>query len=889
MKRLFALLVAFVMLASCGTIAFGADLETPGYAAGIAGVYSSGNEAGNVVENIFDGSLGTKWAHDARPSVVWFKTDPAVTYDHINIALTNGHLRHYEFELAVMAEDGKSWDIVWDHTQKKSSGTTDQLERFDFTKPVNSEWLRFTGYGSDVNLWNNLSEITGVPLQEGPSGLVIVGTEWKQELAVKDVDGQSYLPFIQTAESCGYVASWDQATGVVTAVNEGSGWNLKAVVDSISYTTQEGSFDIEKPLTVIDGELMCPIDSLDELISYNCSLTESSHTYGINYQRATKEILAALDEMSSMISVQGQMELYASLFDPDTCAMYFGQGAVGRAGFGPGIEPTAQSGIAGVLKKYAPDKLQRLGEWVQGLQDPVTGWFMEPEYTIDTQGDGKKQRNLQMGISILNACGMKPLYLTPTERVMQNQTQTEATGGATTEKEEETVLEADAKYQSLEAYMNYVKTNFDWDGDGVGASVWSAGNDIGDIAGTLKELGYLDAVSEFIRSQQRPDNGLFTDEINITGISAVTKLSGMYTLTGTPMPYMDKIIESAAWLAENTDFAGISEPYNISLAIRFMVNSAGSAGLDEATQQQLNEAAPRFVRGLSAGLKKFLKDDGGFGYSPSGPCTHSQGASVLPVGYDCADVNGNQLALGVINDLYWMMGMTTPVYKDEALWWELIKDKAPITEPLIEMPGKAGYFFEDGEIGTVSKGVSKVNPIIEDPVNWHNQCIKVDLKKGGNLCGTGEFCEEKQAINFSIMLGKVRSHGSGLFYGGLGQAVQISSSASSGNLMLYLRRHGSDGIGVAMSTPLEPFMWYDIRIEYEPKGHDDTEFRMYVNGKLTGTTNIFMNSQSPAAVPNKDATGLSFTPYMNTDADIYLDNVWFEADWDKPKAEETEE
>ena len=170
------------------------------------------------------------------------------------------------------------------------------------------------------------------------------------------------------------------------------------------------------------------------------------------------------------------------------------------------------------------------------------------------------------------------------------------------------------------------------------------------------------------------------------GISAVTKLSGMYTLTGTPMPYMDKIIESAAYLAETARFTAGSEPYNITLAMRFMVKSAGETGIDADTQAALRRAAPRFVRGIAGAMKDFRKADGGFGYCVGGPCTHSQGAYVTPPGIDCSDVNGNQLAKGVRSDLYWLAGLEAPPLYEDAELMRRIRAKAPVTKPLLDLP-----------------------------------------------------------------------------------------------------------------------------------------------------------------------------------------------------------
>jgi len=390
----------------------------------------------------------------------------------------------------------------------------------------------------------------------------------------------------------------------------------------------------------------------------------------------SKEILDALADLEKLYNPKEQMDLYVSLYDPATGGMYFSQPSVGREGYGPNIESTAQAELP--VDLYTDEEKKKLGSWIQSLQDPETGWFMEPEFTVAGAPMGKKQRNHFMGMAVLRACGMKPLYPTAVERAGQQQENTSGKPAA---------IEDDSYLSSLDAYMDWVKNAYDWDGDAPHKRhVWAAGNEIGDFSAQLKELGWLDTVSEFIRSKQRPENGLFTDKIDMVGISAVTKLSGMFTLTGIPMPYMDKIIESAAWLAENTKFTGGSEPYNITLAMRFMVNSAGKNGISAETRAILDAAAPRFIRSIAYAMKDFHKADGGFGYCVGGPCTYSQGAHVTPPDYDCSDVNGNQLAKGVRNDLYWLAGLETPPLYDRAEFLARLRAKAPVTKPLLDLP-----------------------------------------------------------------------------------------------------------------------------------------------------------------------------------------------------------
>ncbi len=672
LKRVISLLLVLILALGVMPAVSAADLSNMGYARGVAGVYADGCEAGTSPAYIFDGNLNTRWGSGS--TTVWMKTDADVSYDHVNMAFLAGNTRRYSFKLDACGADGV-WTTVFDGT---SAGGTTGFERFDFGKSVSGEWLRFTGKGNSDNYWNNISEMTGVPLEVGPANLYLVDGDIARGVDEVAVAGETYLPFVAVAEACGMEVSWNESTQTVKAEREMTGRRFEGVVGSNSYTTQEGTFTTDKPLLLLDGTLLCHKDALVDFIGYYPSARQNGyHVVDLKKRIATQTDLDALAEMEKMFDPEKLLDLYVSLYDPETGGMYFSQPSVGREGFGPHIESTSQAALPISLMTTA--EKQKLGSWIQSLQDPETGWFIEPEFDIATVHVGKKQRDLNSSLGILNACGMEPLYPTATERIP-------------TEDEAEVVLMAsgdvstsdDSYLASLDNYMEWVRTEFDWDGTGQGRHVWHAGNDIGDFAPRLKELGWLDTVSEFIRSKQRPHNGLFTDEVNMIGISAVTKLSGVFTLTGIPMPYMDKIIESAAYLAETAEFGGMSEPYNISLAMRFMVQSAGEVGIDAETQAQLDAAAPRFVRSLSVKLKDFYKRDGGFGYNRYGASVDSQGAVVMP-NYDASDVNATQLAKGCRNDLYWLLGMETPALYSQEEFLLRIRAKAPVTGPIVKI------------------------------------------------------------------------------------------------------------------------------------------------------------------------------------------------------------
>ena len=107
----------------------------------------------NPSSNAFDGDLATKWAADGNQ---WIQKSfcEVTTVQSVDITFGLGNERAYSFVIEV-ATDGRTYTQVLSAT---SSGTTTNSESFDFAD-VSAKYVRITGSGSDVNGWNNYSEI----------------------------------------------------------------------------------------------------------------------------------------------------------------------------------------------------------------------------------------------------------------------------------------------------------------------------------------------------------------------------------------------------------------------------------------------------------------------------------------------------------------------------------------------------------------------------------------------------------------------------------------------------------------------------------------------------------------------------------------------------------
>lgn len=116
----------------------------------------------NPPEDAFDGDLNTRWSAEGIGEWIQYSFCQTRTLESIDIAFHWGDVRRYSFIVEV-STDGRAFTQVFSGT---SSGTSSSRESFDFSD-TSAKYVRITGSGSNVNLWNNYAEIaihsTGIP------------------------------------------------------------------------------------------------------------------------------------------------------------------------------------------------------------------------------------------------------------------------------------------------------------------------------------------------------------------------------------------------------------------------------------------------------------------------------------------------------------------------------------------------------------------------------------------------------------------------------------------------------------------------------------------------------------------------------------------------------
>lgn len=194
----------------------------------VAAVAASGHD-GNVPANALDGSLSTRWSAEGDGSWIRFDLSSSVQVGSVGVAWHQGDTRRSTFQVQT-STDASSWTTVV--SQRQSSGTTLQLETYDFSDRA-ARYVRILGYGNTTNDWNSVTEarIWGPDGGSGECSVpadVLNLTNWKitlptgpsespTEVKQPALDAFQVSPWFATADSCRAVQFRAPVNGVTTS------------------------------------------------------------------------------------------------------------------------------------------------------------------------------------------------------------------------------------------------------------------------------------------------------------------------------------------------------------------------------------------------------------------------------------------------------------------------------------------------------------------------------------------------------------------------------------------------------------------------------------------------------------------------------------------------
>lgn len=119
-------------------------------------VSGSSYESPNAPANTLDGDLSTRWSAEGVGESIVFDLGDTKTISSIGIAFFRGDQREAYFSVAV-SEDGAQWTTVV--TDGVSSGTSLDVQAFEFNSPDDARFVKITGNGNSQNAWNSYTEV----------------------------------------------------------------------------------------------------------------------------------------------------------------------------------------------------------------------------------------------------------------------------------------------------------------------------------------------------------------------------------------------------------------------------------------------------------------------------------------------------------------------------------------------------------------------------------------------------------------------------------------------------------------------------------------------------------------------------------------------------------
>jgi len=120
----------------------------------VTSITASEEYAGQTAAMAHDGDLGTRWKSFGTNEWIEFDLGSSKTISSVEIAITDGASRIYDFEVEVW--NGSSWDVAFDGS---NSEQTSDFEIYDFSTPLTGSKVRVSCHGSNYSNANYIKEI----------------------------------------------------------------------------------------------------------------------------------------------------------------------------------------------------------------------------------------------------------------------------------------------------------------------------------------------------------------------------------------------------------------------------------------------------------------------------------------------------------------------------------------------------------------------------------------------------------------------------------------------------------------------------------------------------------------------------------------------------------
>ena len=622
----------------------------------------------------------------------------------------------------------------------------------------------------------------------------------------------------------------------------------------------------------------------------------------------------------------------AGLWDDATGAFYYSNSALAYEGFAPDLESTRQAlaiikntgfvdgyNLNGnsneALRAALPDEMEaKIVAWVQSLQSDEDGYFYHPQW--DKASDARRGRDLDWAIEVFGMLNSKPLYPTALDRLS-------GARPTSTVKAVAKVVAAQglpAHLQSEEAFIAYLDS-FD-----IKANSHTSGHNIASQSSQIKAAGlidvacdYFDNIQEEIRAEQiekgLPLNGLWQLETNVTSVTGLYKLGGIYNTADRVIKYSDDQIKACieCILSYTTDDEGLSDiiyVFNPWAAMNVAFNSIRrSIGAEDSlyTEADLNdgyalvrENAEEMIAIAAGNLYVFKKPDGGFSYYRDYSSPTTQGASVS-MGLAEGDYNATNIAIhsipGMITNCLGVAAIPRFNSEDLDLLLEDIASAGEITK--IELDYSLSDNFDDLSEGDLPLGYSGFEPVaMPSDSNENNKALLLSSPSGANV-SAGIILGFENSFSaayyeMDMMVGKdTNGYTHQIYFQGDSstEKMYLITIKVAGGIVSIDDASSNEGGAIVTQTgisfPVEE--WHNLRWEVytftDEMGEKSIKTKIFFDGRFVAISDNYWGKEKGAA-PVINMNKMNYFTLKSPASELYIDNVYADVMADAEWSEE---
>lgn len=376
------------------------------------------------------------------------------------------------------------------------------------------------------------------------------------------------------------------------------------------------------------------------------------------------DVADAVGELFTLFH-DGMYKWLAGLYDHEIGGFYYANSSRDNDGFLPDIESTgqalgclAQLGIAYTATLPEPMK-SKIRDFTLSLQDPDDGYFYHPQWGKEVNSS-RRGRDLDFSLGTLRALGVKPLYPTAIERI----------------------TDKDAKKDTVPEYLKSEEAFVKWLTDlDICTYSYPKGHTISSICTQIKAAGLADVCVDFVSKLQRPDTGLWEDNLDYQTANGLLKISTIYPAFGRKFPNATNAVRTEIKVVFMEEpVGGIVDIYNPWVALDILRRNIEQFGTAEElceVKELLRENAAAMLRKTKEKLQVFYKPDGSFSYCPDKSAPYSQGAHAS-MGLNEGDVNATALANATRRLPLKVLDISDPIpfgEEDSKIFFEIIESR----------------------------------------------------------------------------------------------------------------------------------------------------------------------------------------------------------------------